>query len=313
MRKIVALAIATFCAASGLSFAHAQTDEGPSILETLRSYTSIVIPGGLLEPASQYTPPRGEYDRRLFDGYIALSRAEYSEGDYTDSDVFARRAMQAAKGATIEPEHILSRDLPTQMLNIAAQKRQKLVSAQARGARTFVFDWAADAQLAFDCWLQEQEENWQEDDIAACLNRFDIAMSEVSLIIEPKDRPAPDIEIGRLSTEVFFDLDSDKLGSEALEIIDQFASWVAVYDDPIIALIGNADQSGDALKDAVTGEDYNAALSKRRAEAVALYLATKGVRPDTMVARGDEVPAVFTYDRSPERANRRVVLIVRER
>ena len=313
MKATAAYALAITVAVAGLSFGQARAEESPSILEVIRSYTSIVIPGGLLEPASNYTPPKAAYDLALFEGYLALSRLEYSEGDYTDSDAFARRAIQATKDASFEPEQIFARDLSTQLLNLAASKRHKLISAQSRGAREFAFEWAAEAQLAFDCWLQEQEENWQDDDIAACLNRFDIAMAEVALVIEPTDRAPPDIEIGRLSTEVFFDLDSAKLSPEALEIIDQFASWVKAYNDPIIALIGNADQSGDGLKDATTGEDYNAALSKKRAEAVALYLATKGVRPDTMVARGDEVPAVFNFDRAPDRANRRVVLLVRER
>ena len=50
--------------------------------------------------------------------------------------------------------------------------------------------FAARAQVMFDCWMQEQEENFQTDHIAACRNRFFAALEEVQKAVEP---PAPSV------------------------------------------------------------------------------------------------------------------------
>lgn len=260
--------------------------------------------GRELEKVEKVEPPANSYDRALFEGYLTLSRTEYKEGDYRDSDVFARRAEAAARGETSEPEAISARDLPVQLLNVAANQRRRLVVAQFLGAREAIPDQTAEAQLAFDCWMQEQEEDFQIDDIADCIERFDLAMARIEVVIDPTPIPEPTVKLPRLVLEVFFDFDSAEVTTEAKKNIAAFAAWVPSYKSPVVSVVGNADQSG--------GVNYNFELSQRRADAVVRELEALGVTVEGVFARGDQVPVIDRIDRAPERINRRVLMIVRE-
>ncbi len=245
------------------------------------------------------------HDLALHEGYLELSRVEYAEGDYRDSDVFAERAEAAAAGKLVEPENISARDLPVRVLNEGAIQRRRLVVVQFRGSRDKIPDQSAEAQVAFDCWMQEQEEDFQFDDIAACVDRFDAAMGKVQLALGPAPTsPTPGAKLGRLITEVFFEFDSAEITEAAKQNIVAFSKWVKVYNKPVVSILGNADQSGAV--------DYNVKLAERRAQAVVKELEAEGVTPSGVFSRGDQVPVIDRPDRAPERINRRVILIVRE-
>src|SRR3546814_14624397 len=69
---------------------------------------------------------------------------------------------------------------------------------------------AAEAQVAFDCWMQEQEENFQPDDIAACRDRFEAAMAGLERAPAPTPEPpppAPTVEPTPGPYTVHFDFD----------------------------------------------------------------------------------------------------------
>lgn len=104
--------------------------------------------------------------------------------------------------------------------------------------------------------------------------------------------------------DVFFDFDSADLSPEDMERIAAAAATARTYDDPVVTVLGNADQVG--------ATDYNVALSERRANAVADELAANGIEVDAVIARGDQAPAVDNPDRRPEEMNRRAFIIVRE-
>jgi OmpA family len=71
-----------------------------------------------------------------------------------------------------------------------------------------------------------------------------------------------------------------------------------------ISATGHADRAGP--------EDYNMALSLRRADAVREALITSGVSPDaiTVAGRGESEPAVPTPHGVKEQANRRVEIVL---
>lgn len=305
MRPVI-LASATLafalCAATPLSAP--LSAEEKSVLGRVGDAIGDFFKGRELEKVEKVAPPANSYDKALFEGYLTLSRTEYNEGDYRDSDVFARRAEAAARGETSEPEAISSRDLPVDLLNVAANQRRRLVVAQFLGARQAIPDQAAEAQLAFDCWMQEQEEDFQIDDIADCVERFDRAMERIDVVINPTPIPEPTVKLPRLVLEVFFDFDSAEITTEAKKNIAAFAAWVPSYKSPVVSVVGNADQSGSV--------NYNFELSQRRADAVARALEALGVTVEGVFARGDQVPVMDLIDRAPERMNRRVLMIVRE-
>jgi OOP family OmpA-OmpF porin len=99
---------------------------------------------------------------------------------------------------------------------------------------------------------------------------------------------------------VFFDWDRSAITAEAASILDRAAEQYRATGQTRIALAGHADKSGS--------DDYNAALSQRRADAVKAYLAGKGVGGDAIAteAFGEGRPLVDTADGVREPQNRRV-------
>lgn len=99
---------------------------------------------------------------------------------------------------------------------------------------------------------------------------------------------------------VFFDWDRSNITAEAAAILDRAAEQYAATGQTRVALAGHADKSGS--------DDYNAALSQRRAEAARAYLVGKGVPESVMATEGfgESRPLVDTADGVREPQNRRV-------
>ncbi len=266
--------------------------------------------GTTLEKAERTSPQTDQHGEALYAGYIGLSLMEYGEGDYRDSDFFADRAIAAANNQNIEPQHIGARDLGVEVLNEAAVARRKLTVVRYKGGSQIYPVLTAEAQLGFECWLQEMEEGFQPDDIAACRARFDSAMNSIAereSSAMAMSMPAPSNSADspeRMTFDIFFDFDSDKLTGPAESHIGLIAIVIKEFQKPIVSVIGNADEVGQT--------DYNLKLSQRRAEAVAAILRANGVEPSGVFARGDQAPALEVLDRSAQRLNRVVVISVRE-
>ncbi len=99
---------------------------------------------------------------------------------------------------------------------------------------------------------------------------------------------------------IFFDFDKSNITPEAASILDNAAQAYSTTGQAQVMLAGHADKSG--------GDDYNVALSQRRADAAKAYLVGKGV-PETAVgteAFGESRPLVETADGVREPQNRRV-------
>jgi OOP family OmpA-OmpF porin len=156
---------------------------------------------------------------------------------------------------------------------------------------------AARAQAKFDCWVEQQEENHQADHIAACRDEFLAAMEELEGKPMPADVPGQYI--------VLFDFDKYNIRSDAQAVIDQVLADAAAKGVPVnISAIGHADTAGP--------EDYNMALSLRRADSVREALIAGGADPNaiTVAGRGETELAVPTPDNTPEQANRRVEIVL---
>ena len=59
--------------------------------------------GQELHNARLIEPQGSEFNQNLYRGYIGLSEAEYAEGDYSDSDVFAIRATTVGTNGNVGP------------------------------------------------------------------------------------------------------------------------------------------------------------------------------------------------------------------
>src|SRR3954471_7584673 len=103
---------------------------------------------------------------------------------------------------------------------------------------------------------------------------------------------------------VFFDWDRSNLSAQALNTIKQAANAYKTKGNARITATGHTDKSGP--------ENYNMALSLRRANAVKDALVREGV-PATAIAvigRGEANPLVPTADGVREPQNRRVEIVI---
>ncbi len=259
-----------------------------------------------LESAKQEAPSGNEFSKSLYDGYLGLSEGEYAEYDFADSDVFAQKASLAGSGAAVGPDEISDRDLPEDKVGVLSSSRERLMAAMAAGAAAKSPRNAAEAQVMFDCWMQEQEENRQPDDINACQAGFTAAIAKVeSDLEEPKPiaakapAPAPEVK----SWVFYFDFDSANLSEADAAKIDEIAGF-AKGSGAQVSLTGHTDSAGSA--------EYNEMLSVERARAVAKAIGGQGVNVDEiqLISLGENDPEVATLDEVKEPRNRRVVVQV---
>jgi len=256
--------------------------------------------------ARQAEPKSDSYDAQLSRQYLQLSRNEYNEGDYRNSDYFARRSIAASEGRRFGPEEPRLRRLPPSVKPQANEGYQRLVAAQAAGAIDKVPAPTAHAQTMFDCWLQEQEEDWsfQQEQIAFCRDAFWKALGEIEVAMQPPPPPPPPPAPPPVAQVylMFFDLNSAALTPEALSIVGDAAANAEIAGAQALLVVGHTDRTGTAA--------YNMKLSARRAETVGRALVDLGIPSDAidLEAKGEEDPLVPTDDGVPEPQNRRVVI-----
>ena len=242
-----------------------------------------------LGEAKTALPRQGSaFDTELANDYLQLSTDEYGEGDYRDSDTFAVASIAASAGKSPMPAEVNSRDLPADKAAELSAARARLTSAMDKGARQEKPAEVARAQVMFDCWMQEQEENlpFQKDQITDCRDGFLYAMEQVDA--------APGNYL------VFFNSNSASLAPEGTEIVRKAAMAPGDRRPAHIVATGHTDSSGSAI--------YNQDLSERRATAVKDALVLQGIRADsiTTVGKGKTDPLVPTEDGVREPQNRRV-------
>jgi outer membrane protein OmpA-like peptidoglycan-associated protein len=255
--------------------------------------------GQQLGDARAIQPTGSEFNQSLYSGYIGLSESEFGEGDYQDSDAFANRAIQAGTGDGVAPEEIAARSLPAENADELSDARTKLMAALDAGAGERDPARAAEAQVMFDCWMQEQEENFQPADIARCRDGFHAALDAIAPSVA-MSKPKPDA----VRFIVYFPSDKAVLDADAQQVIAEARAAAAKLGQPVVKISGNADTVGNA--------EYNQNLSELRAQAVAKVLGEGDLPAKAVVteAHGESQPAIMTADETSEPRNRRVEIIL---
>ncbi|WP_200342474.1 OmpA family protein [Rhodovibrio sodomensis] len=249
-----------------------------------------------------------DFTRALTVEYKGFARSEVAEGDWIDAEHFANKAKATASGRVAAPEQLSDWDLPADKTQEIADARANLVSILDASARSKMPDLAARAQARLDCWIEQQEEGHQANDIQACRQAFRTAYNQLRAGMQadaPEAEPAPAVTPEadvQESWTVTFAFDSAQVDEQARGIIRKAAQ--AARDDQAVDLVvtGYTDSTGT--------DAYNQALSLRRAEAVRDVLVEMGVAEDRIgvAARGKTRPAIERGDQVRERANRRVVI-----
>lgn len=257
-------------------------------------------------------PSGTTFNSYLAQEYLELSTYEEKvEFDWQDADRWAKKGLDAAANKAVLPETPGEPEwggVPESARGPLMQARQRLMAALDRGGRDKAPKAAARAQVMYDCWVEEEEEQWQKARIAYCKGEFEKALAEVERALAPAPAPAAapaPAPAAAANFIVYFDFNSDKLNPAALKVVDDAVAEFKRRGRASVTLAGHADKSGSSA--------YNQRLSKRRADAVLSAMVARGVPANVVTeqAFGEDRPAVPTADGVKEARNRRVEITLR--
>jgi OOP family OmpA-OmpF porin len=226
-----------------------------------------------MRTAEQTRPTGSAFQSALYKEYVDLGKYEQVQGDYTDADHYAEKAIQAARGRNIDADQLASRRLPSANAGEIGQSRDRLVRALDAGARDRQPALAARSQAMLDCWMEQQEEGFQPGDISRCRTEYMASMAQLENAMRPQTAaaPPPPVVAGPGKTfVVYFDNDSSKLRPD---------SQKAVMDAIDAAKAGGVSQvSISGYTDTAGPEAYNMKLGGMRAQTIAAEMRQPGER-----------------------------------
>ena len=233
--------------------------------------------------------------------------------DHADSLHFSRKGLSAARGDMVMPEPISDWDVNEGYAEELIVARSRLVNVMALGSRETQPELSAFAQTRFDCWIEEQEENFQPNQISACKSQFMDALGQLEAAMPAAPAPMPEpvaeqpfdvdpaqpMKIENAKYIVFFDFDQSSLNAGANSILDAAAEEAKTRQLVSIDLVGHTDTSGSRA--------YNQKLSMKRANVVRDAMTQRGVDASLLSVnhRGESELMVETADGVREPANRR--------
>jgi OOP family OmpA-OmpF porin len=244
-------------------------------------------------PAVRVMEPQGpEFNQGLREGYLDLGQTMGS--DFPDRLHFEFKAVDSAKGNLVLPDTVESRWLAADRAEELAAARARLLAALDQSGRDKAPEPAAQAQVAFDCWLEQAV--WSAEANLTCKERFETAIAEVERALTTE---------GNVYL-VFFAWDQADLTPVIMAVLDQVAADYASGRPTRVTLSGHADRSGT--------EAYNDALSEQRAQNVARALAARGVPERALDVQwfGERQPRIPSEDGVREPQNRRVEIVFGE-
>ncbi len=245
------------------------------------------------EAVRAMTPHGPKFNQGLRQGYLDYGDLQYDTSDYGEFIHFAFKAVDSAKGENVLPDEVTSRVIPAGVVDEFSLSRARLMGALEQGGRRNAPWKAADAQTAFDCWLERTEEGAKLALIEACKGKFADALAAVESSLT---REAGGAHL------VFFPFDQANLTPVAMTVIDQVVKDLKTSTSRSLVIAGHTDSSGS--------DGYNETLSRNRAEAVAAALAKLGLDQSVKVRWfGERQPRVSAPDGTREQENRRVEII----
>ena len=101
---------------------------------------------------------------------------------------------------------------------------------------------------------------------------------------------------------ITFATDSSDLNAQFFAVLNSVAKVLTEFDKTIVEVAGHTDSTGS--------DQYNQALSERRASSVARYLQNQGINPQRMITigLGESMPVADNSTAEGRQANRRVEL-----
>ena len=286
---------------AGAAFVLAACTGGPNFDSIGDKFANRGAAGDAIARAESMSAPAGAMESAAYEAYLGHAQYEYNDmQDFTDTIFHSEKAIAAASGGSVMPQQPSARRLTPEHAAEMGEVYQRLMAAVQGEPGQRLPATAGRAVADFDCWLEQQEENFQPDDIAACRDAVYAALAELEA---PVEEALPD-RIS-LSADVLFDFDKAEIKPEFTAEIDAAAELLLANPDVTVRIDGHTDSIGT--------EEYNQGLSERRAQSVVDYLAAQGVDPTRMTpsGMGESDPIADNGTREGRARNRRVEIQTR--
>jgi OOP family OmpA-OmpF porin len=270
-----------------------------------------------LETFQRVSPQTDLFTQSLLKHYQNFATDEAAQYDWTSSQHFIDKGMKLAYGKSISPELIEEWSIPDEALPALIAARHDLVQLLEQPAiRQQHPNILANAFFGFDCWVEQQEENWQTEEIEQCrdlfftniniLKKAEPSKDKVQTPATPTNQPASSTnqkeenKSAKMQYRIFFTTNSSILSTESQQALKHIANDVKQIKDYEIILNGYTDRVGS--------EEYNLKLSQHRATTVKQALIKLGLKTKniTIYAFGESDPDIATPDEQQEPRNRRV-------
>ncbi len=267
------------------------------------------------------------YSRALAKGYEAYAYNRELAGDSAGATLFAKKALRALSGAEVSPEIIPADAKSKAALMAPAIARDKLMQALADPYIDQEPARAAEAVVAFDCWLDLERSGRDLAKLRSCQEEYFesyAALTEhlsghAAAALKEKNRIEAEalaakkaaeqkayapVPVESTSTIIYFPFDASVPSDTGKELLDEVIKTILKVDDTDVLIHGHADRAG--------AENYNMALSERRAAYVRGRLIDEGVKQERIqhYGFGESDPKVPTADGVREPYNRRVEIFI---
>ena len=268
---------------------------------------------------ANFSPP-DSFSKHLFDMYKEKANFEAEKmHDWNSAKLYSEKALEAAKGAKIEPENINYWKIPKEHKNQIKLAYDNLMSIYESALIHDTYNLAT-AISSLDCWSEQQEENWQTWDINNCKDSFLESMHKIYKNLAKNEKVKKenskeksyenDNEIesnATLVTEdinsnilqiIYFDFDKSELSSISKKEIKKF---LEKYENVIskFLIVGHTDTKGT--------KEYNYKLSIERANVVKNLLIDLVIKEENIkiLGKGEIDLNIKTNDEVAHPANRR--------
>jgi outer membrane protein OmpA-like peptidoglycan-associated protein len=113
-------------------------------------------------------PSEVPYQQALATLYMNYAMQEEKNYDWFTSMHFADKGLMAIYGKDVQPENLEDWQLPAEVIPTMEKAREQLVRMLTQETKRDFPQQLAEAVYNFDCWVEQQYENWQWEDIARC-------------------------------------------------------------------------------------------------------------------------------------------------
>lgn len=162
--------------------------------KTVTLLALLALPGCMtysLEELRHTTPKGTPFQTALAKLYLDFAASEEKDYDWFSSMHFADKGLKAAYGKDVVPEDPANWHIPVAVMPDLQKARETLLAAMTPSVIEVRPQLAAEAQFYFDCWVEQQEENWQMDDIAYCRNGLAESLKALSAPVAEVQKIAP--------------------------------------------------------------------------------------------------------------------------